>query len=131
MCILLGLLLAFSRHALHDIPFAAHSQAFRWEVELIVKAQAKGKPATLSVYNPSVRNAFQILDRSFSSKGFAISSARIDNRSTIDFYRKDPINGEQLFSIRYQMVRDLQKSVHPIASTSSHAFSRLEREKLE
>ncbi len=116
---------------LFNLTFAPHAHTYRWEVELVVEAQGGSKPARLSVYNPSVRNAFKILDRSFSSNGYSISSTRLNNRSTIDFYRKDASRGDQEFSVRYQMERDLAKRIRIITAKSPRVFTSSERSELK
>jgi hypothetical protein len=96
-----------------DFPLSAEMASDAWEVEVKVEFEAHGDPVRAELRVPASRTSLPILNEFFVSRGFGLTTTRVDNQRLAIWSRRQP---EGLQTLYYRALLEMRKSTEAAAS---------------
>jgi hypothetical protein len=90
-----------------DFPLTPDVSSSAWEVEVKVEFETTGEPAKVELRVPGSRTSLPILNENFISRGFGLTTTRVDSQRLAIWSKRQPAGPQTLY---YRALVEMRKS---------------------
>lgn len=112
-----------------ELPLSPGQTVENWEVQARVSFGAKGGPVKLSLFTPRNEGPFTIVDQSFASQGYGITTGTKDG-NPVSFFSAPKASGQQTVYYRFTVHRSKIENHRKPIGEAAQAISQFEGSKL-